>query len=269
MLSPPSIRWSPTPIRVSWGLLPSAAGSTWIRVRSVVPPPTSHTSTRRDPAQFVRETVAMAEQPVVEGRLRLFEQAQAGQAGQARGLHGECARAFVEGGRHGEHDVLRFQRRVGKDARSRLRAHGPDSSRWPPPATPWPRLRRRPRAGWRRAVHAGCDSQLLALATSAPRHLGAELARESADDCGRRAGERRVRPRQAQAGGVEFAGGGVVAQRRQQRARRDLAAADELVDLEQPDAVVALSGEGDDGVAGAEVDADGVARHGGGRLTRR
>ncbi|KAF1054786.1 MAG: hypothetical protein GAK34_00684 [Delftia tsuruhatensis] len=47
MLSPPSIRCSPTAVRVSTGRPPASAGCTRIRVRSVVPPPTSTTSTRR------------------------------------------------------------------------------------------------------------------------------------------------------------------------------------------------------------------------------
>ena len=45
MLSPPSIRCSPTAVRVSVGR-PPGEGSTRISVRSVVPPPTSTTSTR-------------------------------------------------------------------------------------------------------------------------------------------------------------------------------------------------------------------------------
>ena len=49
MLSPPSIRCSPTAMRVSRGV-PPACVSTRISVRSVVPPPTSTTSTRRQPA---------------------------------------------------------------------------------------------------------------------------------------------------------------------------------------------------------------------------
>src|SRR2546427_2626177 len=47
MLSPPSIRCSPTAVRVSTGRPPASPGCTRIRVRSVVPPPTSTTSTRR------------------------------------------------------------------------------------------------------------------------------------------------------------------------------------------------------------------------------
>ena len=51
--------------------------------------------------------------------------------------------------------------------------------------------------------------------------------------------------------------------------RGDLAMADELVHLEHLDVILALGGEGDDGVAGTEVDAYGVARHGSGGLIQR
>ena len=64
--------------------------------------------------EFVGEPLAMMKQPVVERRLRLFEQLEAIQTGHARGLHGERARAFVEGSRHREHHVLMFERRVRK-----------------------------------------------------------------------------------------------------------------------------------------------------------
>ncbi len=51
MLSPPSIRWLPTPIRVSctWPF----TNATLIKVRSVVPPPTSQTRIRRVSANSV------------------------------------------------------------------------------------------------------------------------------------------------------------------------------------------------------------------------
>jgi hypothetical protein len=63
--------------------------------------------------QFGGEGVAMAVQPVVQRRLRLFQQPQPPQAGQARGLQRECARAFVEGGGNGEHQVLLRQGTIG------------------------------------------------------------------------------------------------------------------------------------------------------------
>ena len=47
MLSPPSIRWLPTPTRLRRGWPSAVSSSTSIRLRSVVPPPTSQTSTRR------------------------------------------------------------------------------------------------------------------------------------------------------------------------------------------------------------------------------
>ncbi len=53
MLSPPSIRWLPTPTRVKVGS-PSSPGATSTSVRSVVPPPTSQISTRRAAANVSR-----------------------------------------------------------------------------------------------------------------------------------------------------------------------------------------------------------------------
>ena len=49
--------------------------------------------------------------PGIERRGRLFEQRETLETGIARGHHGQLAGLFVEGGRHGEDDVLLGQRR--------------------------------------------------------------------------------------------------------------------------------------------------------------
>ncbi len=212
------------------------------------------------------ELFAVAEQPVVEGGLRLLQQAQARQAGEAGRLQGERARALVEGGGHREHEVLVFERGLGVPPSPR-RAHVGEVAR----ARDHRRnlahvLGRAPGQDGGAAVDAGVRQPALGAGHRAPGHLGAELASVLPD-------HRRVDHRglvrviepckacgQAQRGGVELARGGVVAHRGQQRARGELAAADELLDLQHLDAVLAGGGEGDHGVAGAEVDADGVAR---------
>ncbi|GAB1461918.1 hypothetical protein MASR2M50_36930 [Thauera sp.] len=212
------------------------------------------------------ELFAVAEQPVVEGGLRLLQQAQARQAGEAGGLQGERACALVEGGGHREHDVLVFERGFGVPPAPR-RAHVGEVAR----ARHHRRnlghvLGRAPGQDGGAAIDAGVRQPALGAGHRAPGHLGAELASILPDH--RRADHRGlvrlIEPGeicgQAQRGGVELARGGVVAHRGQQRARGELAAADELLDLQYLDAVLAGSGEGDHGVAGAEVDADGVAR---------
>ena len=72
MLSPPSSRWSPTASRVSARLPPSSPTS--ISVKSVVPPPTSATSTRSPTLDLLPPVVAGAVEPGVERGLRLFQQ---------------------------------------------------------------------------------------------------------------------------------------------------------------------------------------------------
>ena len=72
MLSPPSIRWSPTATRRKPG--PVGVSTTVIRLKSVVPPPMSQTRissparTSRLPAVLVRDD------PAIERRLRLLQQ---------------------------------------------------------------------------------------------------------------------------------------------------------------------------------------------------
>jgi hypothetical protein len=177
----------------------------------------------------------MAEEPVVEGRLRFLEQAQVRQAGLARGRQRQRARAFVEGGGNGEDDqLLPLERRLAESGAARRHAHARDSWRWPRPATPCSPCRRRPRAGSAaRRSTAACDSQLLALATSRP------------GTCAPRSSARRpaitgssfssTGHGSCSSPGIDLAGGRMVANRRQQRSRRDLPGSDELFDLEQFD----------------------------------
>jgi hypothetical protein len=142
--------------------------ATWISVRSVVPPPTSQTSSSRVSASSVGELVLMAEQPVVESGLRLFEQAQIGQAGLPRGFQRQRARAFVEGGGNGQDHLLLFERCLreavqpgGADMRQ-IAGAGRDRRDLDDLVFGAPG-----QDGARRSTEA-CDSQLLALATRRP-----------------------------------------------------------------------------------------------------
>ncbi len=72
--------------------------------------------------QRAGQRVAVAQQPVVERRLRFFQQPQRGQAGLARGRQRQRARRFVERGGHRQHQLLLLQRVVRKARGSRPRA---------------------------------------------------------------------------------------------------------------------------------------------------
>ena len=131
--------------------------------------------------KLAREPFAMMKQPVVERRLRLFEQPQRGQAGHARRFHGQRARAFVERRRHREHHVLLFERRVGKALIPR-RAHVRQIAR--------AGFDRRdfadvvggaPRQDRRNAVDRCVRQPALRARHQPPRHLRAEQTREPAD----------------------------------------------------------------------------------------
>ncbi len=64
--------------------------------------------------QFGAKRAAMPEQPVIESRLRLFQQPQLRQLRHACRFERQGAGAVVERGGHGEHHVLLFERGVWK-----------------------------------------------------------------------------------------------------------------------------------------------------------
>ena len=76
--------------------------------------------------QFSVQAAAVAKQPVVKRRLGFFQQAQPGQPGHPRGLQRQGARALVEGGRHGQHQILLRQLfdALWQRARGRRRSAG-------------------------------------------------------------------------------------------------------------------------------------------------
>jgi hypothetical protein len=118
--------------------------------------------------QLGGEGGAVAEDPVLEGGLGFLDQAQPRQAGEAGGLDGEGPGAFVEGGRDGEHDVLLGQRVAGKlrvpggpHVGQVAGAGGEGDTLATSSGAPQGRI-----AALRSTP--GCDSQLLALATSRP-----------------------------------------------------------------------------------------------------
>ena len=77
-----------------------------IRLKSVVPPPTSQTSTSAPSVSMRRGVAAMRGDPRVERRQRLLEQHDRGESRGPRRLHGQLARLLVERRRHGEDDRL-------------------------------------------------------------------------------------------------------------------------------------------------------------------
>ena len=76
-----------------------------IRLKSVVPPPTSHTSTR-SPTYATAPAVALALEPCVEGGLRFFEQRDVLIPGLFGCAPSEFPRLLVKRSRHGQEDVL-------------------------------------------------------------------------------------------------------------------------------------------------------------------
>ena len=200
--------------------------------------PAAHVAHQHAPHAVQRrgQRVAVAEEPVLEGGLRLLHQRQRRQPGQPRGLQRQCARRLVEGRGHGEHDGLLVERgfgmgvvpggadmgevgRAGLDRRDLgdavVRAPGEDG---------------------RQTVGAGVREPALGAADEAAGHLRPHLAGVVAD-------EGRLVER-------------MEADRGQQRAGEPLAGARPLGDLEQRDLGATRAGAGDHGVRGAEVDAD-------------
>ena len=112
MLSPPSRMCSPTATRSS--ARSPAASDTAIRLKSVVPPPTSHTSTRSPMPHALAPGLALALEPGVEGGLRFLEQREPLEARVHRRAPRQLARLLVERRRHREHDVLVRERQAGR-----------------------------------------------------------------------------------------------------------------------------------------------------------
>ena len=106
MLSPPSSRCSPTAIR-SKASSPSSICAR-IRLKSVVPPPTSQTRISAPSAERVGQLPAMRGDPGVERGQRLLEQRQLRRAPRCcAACDRQLARLLVERRRHGQHDCCR------------------------------------------------------------------------------------------------------------------------------------------------------------------
>ena len=114
---------------------PSESTPAWMSVKSVVPPPTSTTSTSRTP-QRVGQIMTMMRGEIVKRGLRFFDERELLQPGLARGVHGQCARDFVERGRHGDHHFLRGQRGAGMRGVPGRREVGEQRAPRRPPAKP-------------------------------------------------------------------------------------------------------------------------------------
>ena len=202
--------------------------------------------------------VAHPERPCVEGGLRLLEQRQVLDPGGERGLDGELARGRIEGGGHGDHDVLLHEGRVASaealveglrevlevaprrlDGRDLLDVFG-----------------RSERENARAAIHGGMREPALGARDDARRRVDPARARILAD------GERALRvPWKAlrTVGRVRE-----VEERGQERGRLDLPSRDELRDREdlRPCRVAVERRDRERGVGRAEIDAHGEARHG-------
>jgi hypothetical protein len=209
--------------------------------------PAAHVAHQHAPHAVQRrgQRLAVAEEPVLEGGLRLLHQRQRRQARQPRGLQRQRPRRLVEGRGHGEHDGLLVERRVGvgvvpggadvgEVGRTGLDRRDLGNA-----------VVRAPGEDGREAVGAGVREPALGAADEAAGHLRAELAGAVADEGGGVA--RVVR---------QLAGRRVVAHGRQQRAGRPLAGTGPLGDVEQGDLGTTRAGAGHHGVRGAQVDAD-------------
>ena len=104
MLSPPSRMCSPTATRSS--VRSPSCSATAIRLKSVVPPPMSHTSTRSPTRTLRRQPSPERVDPGVERGLRLFEQRDVFETGRACRANRQLARLFVERCGNGQEDVL-------------------------------------------------------------------------------------------------------------------------------------------------------------------
>ena len=178
MLSPPSSRWSPTAMRVRRG--PLSRSSTAISVRSVVPPPTSTTSASRTPASAVGERVAVAIEPVVERRLRLFEQAHAAAGPRARAASSVSARAASSNDAGTVSTTsCGCERVLGMRGVPGARACARGSSRWRPPGESFGTSSGAPhgRIG-ALAIDAGVAQPALGAGDQPARHLAAERLRQ-------------------------------------------------------------------------------------------
>ena len=190
MLSPPSRMCSPTATRSS--VRSPSRSPTAIRLKSVVPPPTSQTSTRSPTLHLPAPRVAERVEPGVERGLRLFEQRHVLEAGALRGAQRQLARLRVERRGHRQQDVLLRQRqRRRRPARPRVERRGEV------PQVRGRRVHRRdlrhvlgraPRQDRRGAVRAAVRQPRLRRRDQPHRVLGAAAPRELADDESRRAG---------------------------------------------------------------------------------
>ncbi len=206
--------------------------------------------------EFLGEALLVAEKPVIEGRLRLFEQAQMRQAGLSCGFERQRARTFVERrGNRQDHLLLfewRFREAVPPGGANMREIAGAGGDR----RDLGDIVFGTPGQDRRHPVDRGVRQPALGAGDQATRNLGAKIERQAA-------GERRFAavlsvPRQLQIAWAEFPGCRVEADRRQQRPRGNLAGSDQLLDLEQLDLLFSRRRVGDDGVAGAEIDADDV-----------
>ena len=149
MLSPPSRMCSPTARRVRARSPPWSV--TAIRVKSVVPPPTSQTRRRSPTLTRFRQLVALRGEPGVEGGLGLLQEGDVLQPGGPGGLDGQLAgrRRRTRRGRSGGRPGVRAGRRRScrRSRGSRRRGGGPGRRSRPRRARPWPRRRPRSRGG--------------------------------------------------------------------------------------------------------------------------
>ena len=262
MLSPPSIKWSPTAMRVRRGPLSRRIDA---HEREIGGAAADVDDDGELHSRGAGGHVFLSAEPVVERGLRLFEQVHARNAGELAGRERERARAFVERCGDREDDLLLIERRFGMRAIPRganvcekagARIDGRDLGN---------AFFGAPRKNRRGAIDARVREPALGTDDETTRHLRAELAGELTDDVRRRA-RRNLRqiPRQPPCAFVQLGVSRVIAKRVQQRPRRDLARRDELIELEDlgRGATIVRAHERDDGVGRSEIDADDESRVG-------
>ncbi len=215
--------------------------------------------------QFIGQALPVLMQPVVQRSLRLLDQAQANQTGQPRSFERQRARALVEGRRHRQRDVLLRQRMIRVPripGGSQLRQVAGARGDWRDPVHI---IRCPPGQDGRIAIDSGMRQPALGARYQTARHLATQLACAAPEHRRRQlqaAGECRRRPGQAEVGVSQLASRRVVAQRGQQRRLHHLSRPCRLRNAEQLRCWVGILqvSPGQQGVAGAQVDADRVAR---------
>ena len=263
MLSPPTSVWLPTAMRRSDSSPSSSV--TPMRVKSVVPPPTSQTSSVSPTLSCLRQSSPMSASQAYSAACGSSSSTRSSrQPGRQRRLARQLAGAGVERGRHGQHDLL-LARAAHRGTPPSTRPPGAaGSAATPRPAKP----SARPAGGVPRAGSAGAGPPCCAPATTwPPRRCASARPPPACWASAPTAYCRPLLPRQIERAAGRLLLGPQVEERRQHVPRLDRPRRHELRDraAARPSRLlVPEPAVGQHAVGRAEVDADGVlGRHGG------